>query len=279
VNLAVPSFLSAQITPTTPQRPDQLELLLNSPNPTAVQDYLNVHSLLRIVGLLTLITLFPFILIMTTSFTRILVVFSFLRQALGTPQVPSGQIIIGLSLILTGFVMNPVIDKVFTEAINPYLNHQLDQLPEVKMGLKGSDTILIERVWGSMREFMLQHTREKDLSLFLELGRVQLPPLDPILNPEVEGTGSAYNLNAIPWYCLTPAFVLSELRIAFLMGFLLFVPFLVIDMVVSSILMSMGMMMLPPMMISTPFKLLLFILVDGWNLVMQQIVKGFYPMG
>lgn len=132
-----------------------------------------------------------------------------------------------------------------------------------------------------MRAFLLHHTREKDMQLFLELGKVSLNPLefDSFGNAIEHSTGPAYDLESIPWYCLVPSFVLSELRTAFMMGFLLFLPFLLIDMVVASILMSMGMMMLPPVMISLPFKLLLFIVIDGWRLVIQQIVNGFYPLG
>lgn len=269
----------AQISPIKPSAPTPLESALFSPNPTEQQDYLNLHNQLRIAGLLTLLSLIPFIITMMTSFTRVLIVFSFLKQALGTQQVPSSQIIIGLSLILTAFIMHPVLDEIQTNALTPYMNKEFANFPEVKMGLKGEDTLLLERTWKPLKKFMLQHTREKDILLFLDLGNIELPENDFIDTPFADGTESAYRIDEIPWYCLTPAFLLSELRTAFMMGFLLFIPFLVIDMVISSVLMSMGMMMLPPVMISAPFKLLLFIMVDGWNLIIQQVVKGFYPQG
>ncbi len=216
---------------------------------------------------------------MMTSFTRITIVFHFLRQALATQQVPSNQIIIGLSLILTGFVMHPVIKDIEENAIGPYLNNEFAEYPEVRMGIKGEDALLLEKCWEPLRAFMLRHTREKDMMLFLDMGNIELPESLPQLDtlPYQSGTGPAYDISAIPWYCLVPSFVLSELRIAFMMGFLIFIPFLVIDMVIASILMSMGMMMLPPAMISMPFKLLLFIVIDGWRLIVQQIMMGFHP--
>ncbi|MDF2578169.1 MAG: flagellar biosynthetic protein FliP [Chlamydiales bacterium] len=274
-----PQSLYAQVNPFSPSAPSILESTLDSPNPTQQRDYLNLHNQLRIVGLLTLITLIPFVLTMMTSFTRIMIIFSFLRQALGTQQVPSSQILVGLSLVLTGFVMSPVIEEIQKNALTPYMENQFVNDPEVRMGLKGEDTLLMERSWKPLRDFMLEHTREKDMMLFLNLGDIKLPPIDIMDASASDQTKNAYDLSAIPWYCLTPAFILSELRIAFMMGFLLFLPFLVIDMVISSVLMSMGMMMLPPVMISIPFKLLLFIIVDGWNLVIQQIIKGFFPLG
>ncbi len=209
---------------------------------------IHLPDALRIFTLTLLIAIGPFILVLMTSFTRIVIILSFLRQALAT-QVPSNIILIGLSLILTGFVMRSTIIEIEKTAITPYLAGEIQE--------KG----VVERAWPPLKEFMLAHTREKDLELFLNLGNIPLPS---ITNP-----------TAIPWYCVIPSFVLSELRIAFLMGFMLFLPFLIIDMVVSSILMSMGMMMLPPVMISFPFKLLLFIVVDGWRLVMEQIAHGY----
>ncbi len=261
------------------EQPSPLDALLNSPNPTEFQDFLNTHQQIRIVALLTFLALIPFVVVMMTSFTRITIVFHFLRQALATQQVPSNQIIIGLSLILTGFVMHPVIQDIEEHAITPYLNNKFAEYSEVRMGLKGQDSILFERTWKPIRAFMLSHTREKDIMLFLDIGHIELPEVElPINLPAFEeGTGPAYDLAAIPWYCLVPSFVLSELRIAFMMGFLIFLPFLVIDMVIASILMSMGMMMMPPVMISMPFKLLLFIVIDGWRLIVQQIMTGFYP--
>ncbi|MCH9627983.1 MAG: Flagellar biosynthetic protein FliP [Chlamydiales bacterium] len=194
------------------------------------------------------LALIPFVFVLMTSFTRISIVLTFLRQALST-SVPSAQIIIGLSLILTGYIMHPVLTEIYEEALLPFMKEETKQ-PEV----------LLEKAWPPLRHFMLYHTREKDMQLFLDLGHVQL---------------NDNQIEAIPWYCVVPAFVLSELRTAFMLGFLLFLPFLVIDMVVTSLLMSMGMVLLPPVMISFPFKILLFVVVDGWRLVVQQIVGGY----
>ncbi len=278
--LLLPVCLEAQGIPQKPPIPSVLDSLLNSPNPTEHQDFLNVHSQLRIVGFLTLLTLIPFAVVMMTSFTRIMIIFQFLRQALSTQSIPSSMIITGLSLILTGYVMHPVINEIEEKALTPYLNNEFKNSPEVRMGLKGEDIMLLEKSWEPLRNFLLEHTREKDMELFLDMAHIELPKVDTesllVSNP-ANGTGAAFDLAAIPWYCLIPAFVTTELRVAFMMGFLLFMPFLVIDMVVASVLMSMGMMMLPPVMISLPFKLLLFIVVDGWRLIIQQIVKGFFP--
>ncbi len=194
------------------------------------------------------LALIPFVFVLMTSFTRISIVLTFLRQALST-SVPSAQIIIGLSLILTGYIMHPVLTEIYEDALLPFMKEETKK-PEV----------LLEKAWPPLRHFMLYHTREKDMQLFLDLGRVQL---------------TENQIEEIPWYCVVPAFVLSELRTAFMLGFLLFLPFLVIDMVVTSLLMSMGMVLLPPVMISFPFKILLFVVVDGWRLVVQQIVGGY----
>lgn len=199
------------------------------------------------IGTAVIIALIPFVFILMTSFTRISIVLTFLRQALST-TVPSSQIIIGLSLILTGYIMHPVITEIHKDALEPYLKSEEKQ-PEA----------LITKAWPPLRNFMLFHTREKDLQLFLDLGKI----------------GETKELAEVPWYCVIPAFVLSELRTAFMLGFLLFLPFLVIDMVVTSLLMSMGMVLLPPVMISFPFKILLFVVVDGWRLVVQQVVQGY----
>ena len=269
----------AQVNPIEAQKPGFIESVLNSPNPTEQQDFLNLHQQLRILGFLTLLTLIPFILMMMTSFTRITIIFHFLRQAIATQSVPSNQVLIGMALVLTTYIMYPVIKEIDTEALGPYMRNEFASYPEVKMGIKGEDSLLLERTWKPLRNWMLTHTREKDMSLFLDMGRIELPKVNPysLFEESSDGTGAAYNLAEIPWYCLVPAFVLTELRVGFMMGFLLFLPFLVIDMIVSSILMSMGMMMLPPVMISMPFKLLLFIVVDGWQLIIQQIVTGFIP--
>lgn len=196
---------------------------------------------------LTLLSILPAVLVMTTCFTRIVVVLSFLRQALGTPQVPPQQVIIGLSLFITFFIMSPVIDKIYSDAYVPYTKKQLnaeDALNKAAVPLK---------------EFMLRQTREKDLALFLKISKAERPATPMDLSMRV----------------VVPAFAIGELKKAFEIGFLIFLPFLVIDMVVASILLSMGMMMLPPVMISLPFKLLLFVLVDGWGLLIGSLVAGF----
>lgn len=203
-------------------------------------------------GVLTAFLIAPLVLILMTAFTRISIVLTFLRQALSI-SVPSGQILFGLSLILTGYVMRPIIVEISENAVMPYFQKKIE------------GQAMIEKAWPPLRNFMLHNTREKDLELFLDMAKVELPPNQPL------------DLNALPWYCVIPAFVLSELRVAFMMGFLLFLPFLIIDMVVTSILMSMGIFMLPPTMISLPFKLLLFLVVDGWHLIVQQLVGGFQP--
>ena len=184
---------------------------------------------------------------MMTSFTRIVVVLSFLRQSLGTQQMPPNQLIVGLSLFLTFFVMAPTWNRINEDAVNPYLAEQITQ------------KVAFERAEAPIREFMFSQTREKDLELFLSLGKLNKPQ----------------NRTEVPTYVLIPAFVVSELKTAFQIGFMLYLPFLVLDMVVASVLMAMGMMMLPPMMISLPFKILLFVLVDGWDLIVGGLVKSF----
>ncbi len=269
-------FLPILLIPTVLLAEDA-GISLSPGTPFLDASFLNLHQQLRIVGLLSALTLIPFVLVMMTSFTRITIVFHFLRQALATQQVPSNQIVIGLSLILTGFIMHPVIEEVQEKALAPYFDGTFRESAEVKLGMKSEDSLLMENMWRPMRQFMLRHTREKDLQLFLEVGKIELPVLEITeMNDEL---GNAVDLDAIPWFALVPSFVLSELRMAFMMGFLIFMPFLVIDMVIASILMSMGMMMLPPVMISMPFKLLLFIIIDGWRLVIQQMIHGFQGVG
>jgi flagellar biosynthesis protein FliP len=201
----------------------------------------------RILILFTVLSLAPAILIMMTSFTRIVVVLSFLRQALSTQNMPPNQVIIGLSLFLTFFVMAPVWQEINTKSLGPYMEEKIDQ------------STAISRAEAPLREFMFKQTREKDLALFVELGRVARPQ----------------TRRDIPTWVLIPAFMVSELKTAFQIGFMLYLPFLIIDMVVASVLMAMGMMMLPPVVISLPFKLLLFVLVDGWDLVIGSLVKSF----
>lgn len=207
-----------------------------------------VSVALQILFLLTILSLAPAILIMMTSFTRLIIVFAFLRQALGTHQMPPQQILIGLSLFLTFFIMSPVWHDVHEHALAPYMEKRISQEKALEEALK------------PVRRFMFKQTREKDLALFLNMAKMTKPK-----NPE-----------AVPTTVLLPAFTVSELKTAFQIGFILFLPFLVIDMVVSSVLLSMGMMMLPPVMISLPFKVLLFVLVDGWHLVVGSLVKSFY---
>ena len=207
----------------------------------------DVSVLLQIVFLLTVLTLAPAILILTTSFTRLAVVFSFLRQAVGTQQTPSNQIIAGLALFLTFFIMMPIWQKINNNALQPYLHEEISQ------------EVALKEAINPIRNFMFKQTREKDLALFIKMAKINKPK----------------NENDIPTTVLVPAFVISELKTAFIIGFVLFVPFLIIDMVVASVLLSMGMMMLPPIMVSLPFKLMLFVLVDGWNIIVGSLVKSF----
>jgi len=203
---------------------------------------------LQILLLLTVLTLAPAIIVMVTSFVRIIVVFSFLRQAVGTNQMPPNQLLIGLALILTAFVMAPSIERINQTAIQPYLKAEISQQQAYDTGI------------APIREFMLKQVREKDLALFVSLAKMPQPQ-----SPD-----------NVPTYVIIPAFVISELRIAFQIGFILYIPFLVIDMVVASVLMSMGMLMLPPIMVSLPFKILLFVLVDGWYLIVKSLVESFH---
>ncbi len=207
-----------------------------------------VATALEIIFLLTLLSLAPALLLMTTSFTRLAVVFGFLRQALGTQQMPPNQILIGLALFLTFFIMRPVWQQANKQAIEPYLNG--------KIGFNKAVT-LAEK---PLRKFMFRQTRKSDLALFLHIAHIE----------------NANNLSDIPTTVLIPAFMISELKTAFEIGFVLYIPFLIIDMVVSSVLLSMGMMMLPPVLISLPFKLLLFVLVDGWHLLVGSLVQSFH---
>ncbi len=207
----------------------------------------DVVSVLRIVMMLTVLSLAPAILIMMTSFTRIVVVLSFLRQALGTQQMPPNQLIIGLSLFLSFFVMAPTWKEITTQALEPYMAEKIDQ------------SAAYQKAEAPLREFMFNQTREKDLELFLGLSKEKKPQTRA----------------DVPTYVLVPAFVISELKTAFQIGFMIYLPFLVLDMVVASVLMAMGMMMLPPVLVSLPFKLLLFVLVDGWELIVGSLVKSF----
>ena len=207
----------------------------------------DVSVTLQILFLMTVLSLAPAILILTTAFTRIIVVFSFLKQAMGTQQVPPPQVLIGLAMFMTFFVMAPTWNRMNDEALQPYLNGKMTMEQAYDKGVV------------PLREFMFRQTREEDLALFVRMASVSKP----------------VSRDDVPTYALVPAFAISERRIGFQIGFILFVPFLVIDLVVSSVLMSMGMMMLPPVLISLPFKILLFILVDGWHLIVGSVLNSF----
>jgi len=202
---------------------------------------------LQLLLLMTVLSLAPAILMMMTSFTRIIIVLSFVRNALGTQQLPPNQVMVGLALFLTFFVMTPTWTQINTNAIQPYMQNQITQAEA------------LAKAEEPLRNFMFRQTREKDLELFVGLSKMERPK----------------TYRDVPTHVLIPAFVISELKTAFQMGFAIFIPFIVIDMIVSSTLMSIGMMMLPPMMISLPFKLLLFVLVDGWHLVVESLVTSF----
>lgn len=207
----------------------------------------DVSVTLQIFAALTLLSIAPSILIMLTSFTRFIIVFSLLRQAMGTQQMPPNQILIGLAMFLTFYVMTPVWQDINQNAFQPFIEKKISSEQAI-------DTAFIP-----IRKFMYKQIREKDLALFIEIAKLKRPdtPAD------------------VPTMVMIPSFIISELKTAFQLGFLLFIPFLIIDMVVASVLLAMGMMMLPPIMISLPFKLLLFVLVDGWHLIVGSLVKGF----
>ncbi len=206
-----------------------------------------ISTVVSILFLMTVLTLAPSILILMTSFVRIVVVFSFLKQGMGTQNSPPNQVIIGLALFLTFYVMLPVFKEIEAKAFKPFMANEITQ------------TVALERTLTPIREFMFLQTREKDLALFMQLAGEHRP----------------LNKAEVPTMSLIPAFVISELKTAFTIGFLLYIPFVVIDMVVASVLLSMGMMMLPPVMVSLPFKLMLFVLVDGWNLIVGSLVRSF----
>ncbi len=202
---------------------------------------------MKIVFLLTTLSLAPSILIMMTSFTRLVIVFHFLRSALATQSVPSNQILVGLSLFITFFIMRPVFNNINEDALQPYIHEEIEQ------------TEALERAGKPIKAFLLKQTREKDLQLFIDLS----------------GSEKPISVNDLPLSTVIPSFIISEFKTAFQIGFLLYLPMLVIDIIVASVLLSMGMMMLPPIMISMPLKILLFVLVDGWYLIVESLVKGF----
>ena len=207
-----------------------------------------VATTLQVVLLLTVLSLVPAMLLMLTSFARIVVVLSFLRQAMATNQMPPNQVLLGLALFLTLFVMAPTLSTIHETALRPYVEGELTTVDALHSAA------------GPIRDFMLKQTREKDLALFVQLSGAERPE----------------TVDDVPLRVLVPAFMISELKSAFEIGFMLYLPFLVIDLVIASVLMSMGMLMLPPVMISLPFKVLLFVLVDGWNLITHSLVAGFH---
>ncbi len=239
--------LSAQAAPAaTPPVPEpSMPLRLNIGLEGAAKPA-DIGISIQLVIIMTLLTLAPSMVVLMTSFTRIVIVLGFVRTAIGVPSAPSNQIIVGLSLFLTFFIMGPVVDKINEQAVQPYSRGEI------------TSTVAMERAVGPVKEFMLKQTRTRDLEFFLELGRF--------------GPTAVADL---PLRVIVPAFVISELQTAFQMGFLLFLPFLVVDFLVSSVLMSLGMMMMPPTVVALPFKLLLFVLVDGWHLVVKSLVESF----
>ncbi len=218
-----------------------INLSLSSPDTPA-----QLVSSINVILMLTILFLAPSLLLMTTTFTRFVIIFGFLRQALGTQQIPPTQLLVSLALILTIFVMEPVGEKAYQNGIKPYVEEKIDY------------EVAFERTTEPFKNFMIRNTREKDLALFFRIRKME--------NPQT--------VKDVPLSVIVPAFMISELKTAFEIGFLLFLPFLVIDMVVASILMSMGMMMLPPVMISLPFKVLVFVLVDGWNLLIGNLIAS-----
>ncbi len=241
--LALGLLLLAGCAPDSQLSVPGMSITVNQP-----QGPQQVVGSIQILLLITILSLAPAILILMTAFTRIVIVLSIIRSAIGTPQIPPNQVVVGLALVLTLFVMAPVWGTINHDALQPYLQGQLDQQTAMDKAIQ------------PLRDFMFRQTREKDLALFLALAKQPAPatPAD------------------VPTSALIPAFVISELKTAFQMGFVIFVPFLIIDIVVSSALLSMGMMMLPPSLVSLPFKLLLFVMVDGWYLVVRSLVTSFH---
>jgi flagellar biosynthetic protein FliP len=240
----VPALALAQTAPTAPTVPiPNINIGLGQTNNPQ-----QVVGALQILLLLTVLTLAPTLLVMMTAFTRIIVVLSFVRTAMGTQQTPPNQVLVGLALLLTFFVMNPVIHQINDTAVQPYLQKKISQ------------SVALDRAAQPLRVFMFKQTREKDIQLFYAISKEPRPLAQ----------------RDVPTYLLVPAFVLSELKTAFEIGFAIYIPFIIIDMVTASILLSMGMMMIPPIIISLPFKVLIFILVDGWDLVVSALFQSFH---
>ncbi|GAA6185426.1 MULTISPECIES: flagellar type III secretion system pore protein FliP [Alteromonadaceae] len=233
------------LAPTDALAAPGVDALTITTNPDGTQDY---TMTLQVLAIMTALSLLPAFVMMMTSFTRIIIVLSILRQAIGLQQSPSNQILIGVSLFLSMFIMAPVFEQINENALQPYLNEEMTSLEAY------------EQAKIPMRAFMLSQTRIKDLETFVQLGDMQGQFDDP---------------SEVPMNVLIPAFVTSELKTAFQIGFMLFIPFLILDLVVASILMAMGMMMLSPMIVSLPFKLMLFVLVDGWNLIFGTLATSF----
>ncbi|WP_396129610.1 flagellar type III secretion system pore protein FliP [Exiguobacterium mexicanum] len=217
-----------------------IEQLINLETPDSTS------TSIKLLVVLTLLTLAPSFLILMTCFTRVVVVLSFIRPALGTQQTPPNQLIIGLALFITLFVMSPVLSELNDKALSPYMDDEISQ------------DEAFEEAGNTMKRFMAQYTRQEDLQLFIKYGNYEQPE----------------SIEDVPLLAMVPAYAISELKTAFQIGFMIFLPFLIIDMVVASVLMSMGMMMLPPVMIALPFKLLLFVLVDGWHLIVESLLRS-----
>jgi flagellar biosynthesis protein FliP len=240
----LPALALGQTAPTAPTVPvPNINIGLGQTNNPQ-----QVVGALQILILLTVLTLAPTLLVMVTSFTRIIVVLSFVRTAMGTQQTPPNQVLVGLALLLTFFVMNPVIRQINSGAVQPYVQKKISQ------------SVALDRAAQPLRTFMFKQTREKDIQLFYSISKEPRPTAQ----------------SDVPTYLLVPAFVLSELKTAFEIGFAIYIPFIIIDMVTASILLSMGMMMIPPVIISLPFKVLIFILVDGWDLVVSALFQSFH---
>jgi flagellar biosynthesis protein FliP len=243
----VPEIANAQTAPTAPTAPNVIPIPSINIGVGQAKNPKEVVGALQIMLLLTVLTLAPTLLVLMTSFTRIVIVLSFVRTAIGTQSTPPNQVLVGLALLLTFFVMSPVIKAVNADALQPYLKNQISQ------------QVALDRAAQPVRNFMFRQTREKDLELFYSISKEPRPKTRA----------------DVPTYILIPAFVISELKTAFEIGFALYIPFIVIDMVTASILLSMGMMMIPPILISLPFKILIFILVDGWNLTVAALFTSF----
>jgi flagellar biosynthesis protein FliP len=243
----LPALAIAQNAPNTPAAPTvpvpNINIGLGQTNNPQ-----QVVGALQVLLLLTVLTLAPTLLVMMTSFTRIIVVLSFVRTAMGTQQTPPNQVLVGLALLLTFFVMNPVIHQINDNAVQPYLQKKITQ------------QVALDRAAQPLRTFMFKQTREKDIQLFYSISKEPRPTAQ----------------KDVPTYLLVPAFVLSELKTAFEIGFAIYIPFIIIDMVTAAILLSMGMMMIPPIIVSLPFKVLIFILVDGWDLVVSALFQSFH---